>query len=68
MALETPGTILEVDTGRDERERLFAAATEDEGVATLEAHDATPRTRGAQERGLDLFLGHGGATRALAHG
>ena len=37
---ETPGTTSNGDAGLDERERLLAAAAEDERVAALEAHDA----------------------------
>ena len=39
---ETPGTTSNVDAGLGERQRLLAAAPEDERVAALQAHDVEP--------------------------
>ena len=47
---------LERDAGRGERQRLLAAAPEDERVARLEPHDPAPAARGANQQPVDRLL------------
>src|SRR4051794_40652257 len=47
----------EGDSGLDERLDLFAAATEEEGVATFEAYDRLPALRALDQHRADLSLG-----------
>ena len=53
------GDDLEGDAGGGQRFGLFAAASEDEGVAALEADHGEAAARALDEHGADLFLGEG---------
>ena len=56
----------DVDIGGAERFDFFAATTEDEGVAALEAHDALAGLRGFNHATLDFVLGDGVLALGLA--
>src|SRR6185312_65279 len=58
---------LERHTGRSERLRLLAAATEDERVAALETHHALTLARKPHEQRVDLILTRGWRAAALPH-
>src|SRR5262245_18015573 len=47
--------------------KLLAAATEDEGIATLEPNDAAPAARGLDQAAIDLVLANTGLAAALAY-
>ena len=55
---ETPGTTSNGHAGLGERERLLAAAAEDERVAALEAHDLEPLPAELDEQRVQLGLLH----------
>jgi hypothetical protein len=60
------GHDLERDARSGQGERFFAASSEDEGVASLEPHDALAATGGANHHGVDGGLIDRGGSRALS--
>lgn len=63
---ETPGTTLETNPGIGEFLGLLAAASEDVGVAALEAHDGLAGAGLGDEQGVEFLLGDGVLLGALA--
>ncbi len=57
---------VERHAGRSERQRFFAAATEDERIAALQPHDAPAALRGTNHHGVNVFLRQRVTARALA--